>query len=110
MTVIYGLKTCDTCRKAAKAFDNAGVSYEFRDVRSSPLDKATQARFLDAFGHELINRRSTTWRGLSDGEREDDALALLDRHPALMKRPVIEGAATVTLGWGEAQSVAHLGK
>ena len=110
MTVIYGLKTCDTCRKAAKAFDNAGVSYEFRDVRASPLDKATQARFLDAFGHELINRRSTTWRGLDDAEREDDPLALLDRYPALMKRPVIEGEGGLTLGWGEVQRVAHLGK
>ena len=110
MTVIYGLKTCDTCRKAAKAFDNAKVSYHFRDVRAEPVDKATQARFLDAFGHELINRRSTTWRGLRDEEREDGALALLERHPALMKRPVIEGAGGLTLGWGEAQREAHLGK
>ncbi|MDD7969507.1 arsenate reductase [Roseinatronobacter sp. HJB301] len=92
---IYGIKTCDTCRKARKALPDA----QFHDMRESPLDSATIARFLDAFGDALVNKSSTTWRGLSDDDRNRPAADLLAGHPTLMKRPVIDTGSAVFLGW-----------
>jgi len=92
---IYGLKTCDTCRKAIKALPQA----TFVDVRADgvPGDvmQAAQARF----GAALVNTRSTTWRGLSDLERQADEGELLRDHPTLMKRPLIVDGADMHLGW-----------
>lgn len=109
MTTIYGIKTCDTCRKAMKALEDAGQSVAFRDVRADPLDEVTLAQFLDAFGMALLNTRSTTWRGLSDAERAEPPMALLATHPTLMKRPVIEGRSGLTLGWTKDVQAAQLG-
>lgn len=108
MLTIYGLKSCDTCRKARQAAEKAGKTVTFVDVRETPLGVAQLQRFLDAFGEALVNRRSTTWRGLSEAEREGEPLALLQAHPSLMKRPVIDGE-TLTLGWDAAARAAHLG-
>ncbi|MEJ6391419.1 arsenate reductase family protein [Gymnodinialimonas ulvae] len=95
---IYGLKACDTCRKAVKALNGA----VFVDVRAEPLERAQIARFLDAFAAALVNTRSTTWRGLSQDERAEAHADLLVRYPALMKRPVIEDDAGVLhLGWSK---------
>lgn len=100
MTVtLYGIKACDTCRKALKALQEAGLSPVFHDVRDVPLDDETRARFEAEFGAALLNTRSTTWRGLDEAERAEAPLALLRAHPTLMKRPVIESAARLTLGW-----------
>lgn len=93
---IYGLKACDTCRKAAKAL-GAGIT----DVRETPLDRATLTRFHEALGAGLLNTRSTTWRGLSEDERAGDPIDLILAHPALMKRPVIEADGALYLGWGK---------
>lgn len=96
---LYGLKNCDTCRKALTALRAAGHSVTFVDVRADGVPAETLSRFLDAFGEALINRRSTTWRGLSEAERADDPATLLAAHPTLMKRPVIETDTGLTLGW-----------
>ena len=96
---IYGLKTCDTCRRVMKDVQAAGRAAALRDVRQTPLDAAERARFLDAFGPALINRRSATWRGLSEAERSASPADLLAAHPALMKRPVIEANGVLYLGW-----------
>nr|WP_309502057.1 ArsC/Spx/MgsR family protein [uncultured Roseovarius sp.] len=102
---LYGLKTCDTCRKALKSIE--GV--EFVDVRADgvPEDvlKAAHARFGDA----LLNTRSTTWRGLDADERASDPLELLARHPTLMKRPLIVAGDTLYLGWGKDVQTALAG-
>ncbi|TCP41386.1 arsenate reductase family protein [Rhodovulum marinum] len=103
--VIFGLKTCDSCRKAKGLLPGA----ELRDVRETPLSAAEIARFLEAFGEALVNRRSTTWRGLSEAERAGDPAGLLAAHPALMKRPVIEAGGRLYLGWGKDVQAALLG-
>lgn len=95
-TVILGLPSCDSCRKARKALPEA----RFRDIRSEPLSAAERAELLERFGERLINRASTTWRGLSEGERQNPPDALLEAHPALMKRPVIRQGGVLHLGWG----------
>lgn len=93
---IYGLKACDTCRKAAKA-----LGAELTDVRAVPLEAAQLEQFIAAFGDDIVNRRSTTWRGLSEEDRALPPVALLQKHPAVMKRPVIEDAGgALHLGWG----------
>ena len=108
MLTLYGLKSCDTCRKVRRAAEKAGKSITFIDVRETPLDREELMRFMDAFGDKLVNKASTTWRGLSDSEREEDPLSLLEKHPTLMKRPVIEGTA-LTLGWNADIEKTHLG-
>ena len=108
MLTLYGLKACDTCRKARKALEKAGKSVEFVDVRDTPLAADDLARFHSEFGDALINRKSTTWRALSEAERSDAPLKLLKAHPTLMKRPVIAGK-TLTLGWDVTAQSAHLG-
>lgn len=92
---IWGLPTCDTCRKARAALPGAG----FRDIRAAPLTPAEIAQLLEAFGDKAVNRASTTWRGLSETERERPAAELLARHPALMKRPVIRADGAFHLGF-----------
>ena len=92
---IYGLKTCDTCRKAVKALPDAA----FRDIRATPLSASEVAAFLDAFGAALINRASTTWRGLDDTARALPPETLLQQYPALMKRPVTQEGDRLYLGW-----------
>lgn len=108
MITLYGLPTCDTCRAARKALEGAGKTVEFCDVRADPLDAETLMRFHATLGDDLINRRSTTWRGLSEEARAGDPVAMLQAHPTLMKRPVIEAGGTLTLGWDDAAKAAHL--
>ncbi|MFY2824681.1 ArsC/Spx/MgsR family protein [Ruegeria sp. MALMAid1280] len=92
---LFGLKTCDACRKALKSLPDA----EFADVRSDGVPESVLARAFDAFGEALLNTRSTTWRGLDDAERARPVLELLADHPTLMKRPLIEHNGTLYLGW-----------
>lgn len=108
MLTLYGLKSCDTCRKARRAAENAGKSVTFVDVRDTPLDATDLTRFLEAFGDKLVNKSSTTWRGLSETERTAPPLDLLKDHPTLMKRPVMEGEV-LTLGWNADIEKTHLG-
>lgn len=93
--IIYGLKNCDVVRKARKALPGAHM----HDVRDLPLSRETLAGFLAVFPETLVNKRSTAWRKLSGAERENDPISLLQAHPALMKRPLIEAGATLYLGW-----------
>lgn len=94
-TEIWGLKTCDTCKKALKALPGAVL----RDVRAQPLSADEIAQVLAAFGDKAVNRASTTWRGLDEAARAQDPAALLAQHPALMKRPVILTGGAMHLGW-----------
>lgn len=94
---LFGLKTCDTCRKALKALGDV----EFVDVRADgvPVDVLQAAHAI--FGEKLLNTRSTTWRGLSEEERAEPPLELLQAHPTLMKRPLIQDGDRFWLGWGK---------
>ena len=103
--ILYGLKTCDTCRKALKSLENA----EFRDVRAEGVPQDVMATALEQFGEALVNRKSTTWRGLNESERARAPLDLLAEHPTLMKRPLIEAQGTLYLGWGSDTQTALLG-
>ena len=95
--ILYGLKTCDTCRKALKSLPDA----EFQDVRADGVPDHVLANAMARFGEALLNTRSTTWRGLSSEERAGPPLELLAAHPTLMKRPLIIDADEMHLGWGK---------
>ena len=107
MTVtIYGLKTCDTCRKARRALPDA----RFVDVREADDLAARLPRWHEAAGARLLNKASTTWRCLSDTEKaraNEDLVGLLLAHPALIKRPVIERGDEVFVGWTPQIRTAH---
>ena len=97
--ILYGIPGCDTCRKARREIEAAGHALTFRDIRAEPLTERELSRFLATFGDRLVNRASTTWRGLDEAARAAAPDALLTAHPTLMKRPVIERDGTLTLGW-----------
>ena len=94
---LFGLKTCDTCRKALKALPQA----KFIDVRADGVPRATMVAAQARFGSTLVNTRSTTWRGLDDETRSSPPVDLLLSHPALMKRPLIVDGDDMYLGWGQ---------
>ena len=100
--ILYGISACDTCRKARKEMEATGHEVVFRDLRADPLSAEEISRFLALFGEDLVNRRSTTWRALSEAERAEAPAALLARYPALMKRPLLAGGEKATLGWDAA--------
>lgn len=103
---IIGLKSCDSCKKAMKALTEAGIAFEYQDVRADGVSEADLSAILEHFGDAAVNKASTTWRGLSEAEKGSDPLALLQAHPTLMKRPVIEDGARWTIGWkADAQAV-----
>ena len=93
--ILYGLKNCDTCRKAIKALPSATLV----DVRVDGVPDDILARAHQQFGAALLNTRSTTWRGLDEGARSEPPLELIAKHPALMKRPLIDADGTMYLGW-----------
>lgn len=98
--IVHGLKTCDTCRKAVRVLVEFGHEVALRDIRAEPLSRDEIAHFLAAFGETLLNRRSTTWRGLPEAERARPVAELLAAHPALMRRPVIRSAdGALHPGW-----------
>ncbi len=96
---IYGLKACDTCRTAQRVLSAAGHDVTLRDVRVDPVTRDVLADWLARLGPGLVNRASTTWRGLPEAERARDPVDLLADHPALMKRPVIVAGDAAHLGW-----------
>lgn len=97
MITIYGLKNCDTCRKALKALEGSSLV----DVRTEKVPENVLAAAFEQFGGALANNRSTTWRNLSEAERALPTLELIAKHPAVMKRPLIERDGELFLGWGK---------
>ncbi|WP_114967172.1 arsenate reductase family protein [Alkalilacustris brevis] len=106
---LLGIPTCDTCRKARKALEDAGHEVQFRDIRKAPLSDAERTALLAVFGDALINRKSATWRALDDTARALPPAALLAEHATLMKRPVIRQGDRLHLGWGPETRAALLG-
>lgn len=101
---IYGLKNCDSCRKALKSFPQAVLV----DVRAEGLPNQVLNAAFAEFGDALLNTRSATWRSLPEDERASNPLDLIQAHPAVMKRPLIITEEEMHLGW-TAKTQAALG-
>lgn len=102
---VYGLKNCETCRKAMTALGEGGLNPAFVDIRAEPSVGGLIPGWIKAVGEaKIINRASMTWRKLSDEDkaRADNPAtlaALLDEHRTLIKRPVIVTDRAVHVGW-----------
>lgn len=96
MTVtMYGIKNCDTVKKARQWLDDHGVAYDFHDYKAAGIDRARLSAWVDELGWDkLLNRAGTTFRKLPDAEREnvdrDKAIALMEAQPSMIKRPVLD--------------------
>ena len=99
--ILYGISTCDTCKKALKAFQAAEKPVTFRDVRAEPLSEAKIAELVGEFGDRIVNRQSTTYRSFGPFLRESEPEAQIAAQPAVMKRPVIRDGNRFWLGWDE---------
>lgn len=104
MIRIYGIKNCDTMKKAMAWLDSNGVAYSFHDYKKNGIDAATLTRWEKTLGWEtLLNRRGTTWRKLDAdtqaGINRDSALCLMQEQPSLIKRPVVDTGAELLCGF-----------
>lgn len=117
LPTLYGLKQCDSCRKARRLLDERGVAYHFVDLRADAtdtngqLDDALLDRFLSTVPWEvLLNRRSTTWRQLEASDRETldaaKARTLLRKHPTLLKRPLLAIKNDIIVGFDKTRYLA----
>ncbi|MCT2530882.1 ArsC family reductase [SAR92 clade bacterium H921] len=104
MITLYGIKNCDTIKKARKWLTDNSVEYNFHDVRTDGIDAATLDGWIDQVGLEtILNRRGTTWRKLDsddqNGVNRSNVTALLLKYPAIIKRPVLDLDGTITVGF-----------
>ncbi|MDO8977712.1 MAG: ArsC family reductase [Afipia sp.] len=103
-TVIYGIKNCDTMKKARAWLDTHGIDYNFHDYKTEGIDKDRLARWSKVAGWEvLLNRAGTTFRKLPDADKanltEKKAMALMLAQPSMIKRPVLEIGGKLLVGF-----------
>ncbi|MCA0305291.1 MAG: ArsC family reductase [Proteobacteria bacterium] len=105
MTVtIYGIKNCDTMKKAWRFLDDKGVAYAFHDYKVAGIDRARLEGWARKVGWEvLLNRSGTTFRKLPEAEREGltetKAIDLMLAQPSMIKRPVVEVGGKLLVGF-----------
>ncbi|MGE4594215.1 MAG: ArsC family reductase [Gammaproteobacteria bacterium] len=101
---IYGIKNCDTVKKACKYLSAHNTSYQFIDFRQNPLSADTIETWIESIGWEaLVNKRSTTYRSLSESQKSNITIELLIEQPTLIKRPVLVSEGVVFVGFKEEQ-------
>ena len=101
---IYGIKNCDTMKKARTWLDDHGVAYAFHDYKAEGIDKESLERWAKEVGWEiLLNRAGTTFRKLPERERENvtekKAIALMLEQPSMIKRPVLDVGGKLLVGF-----------
>jgi Spx/MgsR family transcriptional regulator len=106
--ILYGLTSCDTCRKARKWLDREGVAYQFVDYREHAIPGEALKAWAKQIGWDkLINRSSTTWRELSpnrkDPQSDAEYVLLVREYPALVRRPVALLGSEVMIGFSGGQ-------
>ena len=104
MTTLYGIRNCDTVKKARAWLDAAGIGHAFHDYKTAGVDHAKLATWADALGWEaLLNRSGTTFRKLPPADTADldreRALELMATHPSLIRRPVVEHDGALLVGF-----------
>jgi arsenate reductase len=107
MITLYGIKNCDTVKKARRWLQARGIEHRWHDFRADGLDPALLADWADRLGWErLLNRSGTTYRRLpperTAGLNRERALALMLEQPTLIKRPVAARGGELRLGFREA--------
>lgn len=115
LMILFGIKNCDTVKKARRWLDANGVVFQFHDFRIDGLDEATIKSWLQQVSWEvLINKRGTTWRKLDDPRKDQldqtSAITLMLENPTLIKRPVLCDETSCKVGFKEADYAAYFGK
>ena len=108
---IYGIRNCDTMKKAWTWLDTHGIAYEFHDYRSAGIERGTLQAWVRAVGWEtLLNRAGTTFRRLPESMKntlgESQAIALMLAQPSVIKRPVLDLGGTLLVGFKPDQYAA----
>lgn len=111
---MYGIKNCDTIKKARTWLEDKGLGYAFHDYKASGIDQARLTGWVDKLGWEvLLNRAGTTFRKLPDADRADideaKAIALMEAQPSMIKRPVLDVDGDLLVGFKADQYAAKLG-
>lgn len=104
--IVYGIKNCDTVRKARRFLDAHDVAYRFHDLRADGIDSALIHDWLNHVDwQQLLNKRGQTWHQLDDADKatldESTAITLMCQHPTLIKRPVVCDDAGCIVGFDE---------
>ena len=112
---LFGIKNCDTVKKARRWLDEHQITYHFHDLRTDGLDQSIIQQWLNYVSWEqLLNKRGTAWRKLEDPRKDEldqqSAVELMLLHPTLIKRPVIEDASGVSIGFNESDFQARYAK
>jgi arsenate reductase (glutaredoxin) len=102
--VMFGIKNCDTIKKARAWLAEYDVAYDFHDYKTAGIDEARLRRWTGELGWErLLNRAGTTFRKLPDADKtnldENKAVALMMSQPSMIKRPVLETGETLLVGF-----------
>ena len=107
---IYGIKNCNTMKKAFIALDEQGIDYTFHDYKKQGIDQATLQQWLKQKDQDVIlNKKGTTWRKLSPEqqdyalENEEQFIEILITNPSMIKRPVLDIGSTIVVGFDEAE-------
>lgn len=108
MITLYGIKNCDTMKKAFRWLDENHIEYQFIDYKKVGLDKALAEQWLNKLGWgSIINKRGTTWRKLDDNKKETmnnaTALETIIEQPSMIKRPLLIKDNDIILGFSAAQ-------
>ena len=109
MLNVYGIKNCNSMKKAFDLLNELGLAYEFHDYKKQGIDTETLKIWLDQIGADLVlNKKGTTWRKLSAEEQqtallnEENLIETLSQHSSLIKRPVLQTAQGYIVGFDEA--------
>ena len=114
MVTIYGIKTCDTMKKARDCLDTHGVAYAFHDYKTAGIDRATLQGWAGKVGWELLlNKAGTTFRKLPDADKtgidQAKAIDLMLAQPSMIKRPVLDVDGDLLVGFKPDAYAAKLG-
>lgn len=112
--ILFGIKNCDTVKKARRWLDANDIDYQFHDFRQDGLDKTTIDNWLQSVDWQtLLNKRGTTWRKLDDPRKDSldqaTAVELMLENPTLIKRPVVETDKACFVGFKETEFAEKLG-
>ena len=114
MVTLYGIRNCDTMKRARGWLDAQGVPYDFHDYKVAGIDAETLRGWARQVGWQtLLNRAGTTFRKLSDAQKadldEEKAIALMVAQPSMVKRPVLDRGGALTIGFAPDRYAAALG-
>lgn len=110
---LFGISSCDSCRKARRWLEDAGLEYRYHDLRKDGLPETALRAWVRRAGWEtVLNRRSATWRRIPDVDRSvdsaDAAMELMKDFPTIIKRPILSSGRLLLIGFDSDQYAAKL--